>query len=423
MIIDFTVCNFRSFRGEQTLSLNVESGRDRHPQNYSLVEDGKLGVLRSAVIVGPNASGKSNFLMAMSALRWLVVHSGNLKEGQNLQVYEPFRLSTSSSTSPVKFEVEFIVPSGVRYRYEVSFLEDRLLTERLESFQKRQKALIFQRSEEDTWETVKFGGTYKGGNRKFPFFPNNAYLSKAGNNASSPESIREVYNYFSSIMHVVDAERYLGIKRSPKVFSAVTKLICLADTGIKNITLEDNQNIGQFKFPDNMPEELRNAIIDRNKTSFKFWMRGDDGKDVPFDEEDVSSGTFRLFEVLPIILRSLSTGAPIFVDEIDAHLHNALFWIILQLFHDDEINKRGGQLIFATHNINILDSSMLRRDQIWFASKEGGASRLRGLDEFDKKYVRPDSPFDSFYKDGRLGALPRISYSDIREAILSAISD
>ena len=133
------------------LSLNVESARQRHASNFSLVEDGKLGVLRSAAILGANASGKSNLLTSIMALRWLVVSSGGRREGEAILPYEPFRLSADGLTQPVNFEIEFIVPSGVRYRYEISFSKNRVLRERLYSFARKIRALIFERSEEDSF--------------------------------------------------------------------------------------------------------------------------------------------------------------------------------------------------------------------------------------------------------------------------------
>jgi AAA15 family ATPase/GTPase len=136
----------------------------------------------------------------------------------------------------------------------------------------------------------------------------------------------------------------------------------------------------------------------------------------------MSDGTNRLLQVLPTVLEVFETGSVLVFDEIDAHFHTDIVELILRLFHDSEINAKGSQIIFTTHDTNILDSSFLRRDQIWFVSKSEGASSLKSLDEYDKKYVRHDSPFESFYRDGRLGALPRVSYGKMKEAILGALA-
>jgi len=406
------------------LSLNVESARQRHASNFSLVEDGKLGVLRSAAILGANASGKSNLLTSIMALRWLVVSSGGRREGEAILPYEPFRLSADGLTQPVNFEIEFIVPSGVRYRYEISFSKNRVLRERLYSFARKIRALIFERSEEDTWENVKFGGTYKGGTRKFSFFPNAAYLSRAGNDPSSPEFIREIYRYFRNIRHVSAGNNFTSLKalKSPAMLSAVSDLICLADTGVSKLTIEENKSAADLKLPDDMPEEVKSAIIAHNILSAKYWMKSQSGELVSFDDDEISDGTTRLQNILPTIINAFHTGGCITFDEMDAHFHTDIVELILRLFNDEDINSKGAQIIFTTHDTNILNSNLMRRDQIWFVSKVDGSSSLRSLDEYDRNFVRHDSPFESFYRDGRLGALPKISFGRIKNVIIEALA-
>lgn len=423
MIIDLSVSNFRSFQEEQLLSMSVEGARNRHSSNYSLIEDGRFAILRSAAIFGANASGKSNLLMAAAAIRWIVLSSGGRKDGQTIPPYEPFKLSRNGENEPVSFEIEFVVPSGIRYRYEVSFSKDRVLEERLYSFARRSKAVIFERGAEDTWETIKFGGTYRGGNRKFPFFSNAAYLSRAGNDASAPEFIREIYRYFNDLYHIPAGRNFFSLLplADTSMLSAVSELVCLADTGVSMVTIEENEGAEDIKLPENMPLDLKEAILAQNKMSAKYWVKTQADDLVAFDEDDMSDGTTRLLHVLPLVVNSLDKGSVLFFDEIDAHFHTDLVHLILRLFHDSEINHRGAQIIFSTHDTNILDSANLRRDQIWFVSKDLGASSLKSLDEYDKKYVRHDSPFEAFYRDGRLGALPRVSFARIKDAILGAM--
>lgn len=423
MIIDLTVRNFRSFRDEQTLSLNVETARARHPSNYSLVDNGRLAVLRSAAILGANASGKSNVLRALAALRWIIVSSSDRKEGQAIPPYEPFRLSEDSTQRPIEFEVEFVVPSGVRYRYELAFTRRKIERERLFSFARGSKALVFERDADDTWQTIKFGGTYKGGTRKFSFFDNASYLSRAGNDASASEAIREIYKYFQQVTFIPAGNRIFATKAlaDAEMMRAVSELVCLADTGITKVTLEENDGPTQIKLPDELPEEIKEAILAENKMATKFWVKSSAGELLSFDTDDMSDGTVRLVELLPLILKAFADGSVLLFDEMDAHLHTDLVDMILRLFHDDQVNSKGAQIIFSTHDTNILDADQMRRDQIWFVAKVDGASQLKSLDEYDKKYVRQDSPFESFYRDGRLGALPQVSYGGMRQVLLSAL--
>ena len=204
--------------------------------------------------------------------------------------------------------------------------------------------------------------------------------------------------------------------------SAISDLICLADTGVSRVSLEENESIDDIRFPENMPDGLREAFLAQNRMVAKFWMKAGSGDPVPFEDDDISEGTSRLFELLPYILRTLESGSILALDEIDAHLHTDLVNLVLQLFHDDEINNKGAQILFSTHDTNVLDSAFMRRDQIWFVVKKDGASLLRSLGEYDKKYVRQDSPFESFYRNGRLGALPRIKYANIKQALLNALN-
>jgi uncharacterized protein len=419
MIIDFTVKNFRSFRGEHTLSMNAENGHSLHSDNYALIEAGKLAVLRSAAVLGPNASGKSNLLKAVHVIKWLINSSGNRKEGQSIPYYEPFKLSFEDRALPVEFEIEFVVPSGVRYRYSVAFNKLRILSESLYSFLNRQRALVFKRNPQDTWETVKFGGSYKGGSRRIPFFENNTYISKAGDDASAPENIREIFRYFRNIQ-IVDAQsrikstNYFDDSENLNMMSA---LLALADTGISEITAEENAVVKDMRFPEEVPDEIRQAFIDAHKLSFTFWSNDHDGKRVEFSEDEISDGTLKFFELMPTLLAAIAAGVPVFVDELDGHLHTNIVSLILEIFNDTEINKKNSQLIFTTHDTNVLDSSKMRRDQIWFVSKRDGETTLTCLDSYDKNYVRADSPFEKFYIDGRFEALPIIDKARIRRTL------
>lgn len=418
MIIDLTVKNFKSFQSEQVFSLNVEGGYKHLDTNYSNLEAGKLKVLRSAAIFGPNASGKSNLMKAFKALTWMVTDSKSLDEDANIPTFDPFVLGDSNEGG-VTFEVEFIVPSGIRYRYAITFDAKRVTSEALYSYPKRHPALVFSREPNDTWETVKFGGSYKGGARRIPFFPNRTYLSQAGNDPAAPKSIREIVAYFRSFVFI-DAGTRIQVtnyfQQSPVHLKTIAELVSLADTGVENITIEETGS-DHIVLPKEMPEDLRAAIIAENSVSYKFWQKSQSGDLVKFDRSDMSDGTLKLFEQLPLILSALVNGAPIFVDEIDGHLHTQLVSLILDLFNDPIANEQNAQIIFTTHDTNLLNPNSLRRDQIWFTQKSEGETMLYNLDEFDKTSVRQDSPYEDYYKDGRLGALPNYSYSKIRSAI------
>lgn len=203
MIIDFTIQNFRSIKDETTLSLYVENPKQHLASHVAYPAGDKIGVLRSAGIYGANASGKSNVLLAFHALKFIACMSGDSKEDQKIPCYEPYRLSELTKNAPVRFELEFFNKENVRYSYKISFDENAILEESLDFYPTRTPANIFKRTAVDTWQTISFGGLYKGGTKRIPFFKNNSYLSKAGENASTPKMIRSAYKYLrSSLNHL-----------------------------------------------------------------------------------------------------------------------------------------------------------------------------------------------------------------------------
>ncbi|WP_408913627.1 AAA family ATPase [Brucella pseudogrignonensis] len=423
MIVDISIKNFRSFREEVLFSMVAERGFNDRTENYRVVEAGKISVLRSAVIFGANASGKSNLLRAIRAIKWLITASSDRKDGQKIPPYEPYKLDPQFNVSPVHFEIEFIVPSGMRYRYDVSFDASRVLTESLYSYPTRQKALIFSRGVDDTWETIRFGAALKGGSRRLPFFPNSTYLSRAGNDASSPEMIQEIIRYFRSIpvlkasSNIKSNDYYADNER----LDFMAELLLLADTNIKRITRDENDNPPILHLPDALPEEIKQTIIDEHKLKFSFWSEDTKGDLVQFEEDEISDGTLKVFRFMPVILNALATGSPIFIDELDGHLHTAIVSLLLKIFNDDDLNSFGSQLIFTTHDTNVLGTGQMRRDQLWFVSKKGGASELRAADSYDKKNVRADSPLEAYYQAGRFGAWPNINMTRLRSTIAAAI--
>lgn len=425
MIVDLTVSNFRSIKDEQTLSMLAEHALGKHAENYTLIEDARYAILRSAAVFGANAAGKSNVVRGLAAIRWMVLMSSDRKEGNPILPYEPFRLSPETIDAPVSIELEFVVPSGIRYRYEISYTSSQVVEERMYSFARRSRAVVFERGLTDNWETMKLGGTYKGGTRRFPFFKNTAYLSRAGNDASAPPSIREVYQYFQRMTYIPAGSVVSpGLSAADdSMISALSELICLADTGISRLTVEDEDHPTEIRLPEGISDKLRESILADNRRKARFWIKSSSGDLLDFDSDEMSSGTMRLIEILPVILHAFQDGSPVIVDELDANLHTDMVALLLSLFHDNDINRRGAQLIFTTHDTNVLDPDRMRRDQLWFVSKENGVSSMKSLDEYDRKTVRYDSPFEAFYRDGRLGALPRLPIGKVKDALLAALVD
>ena len=201
----------------------------------------------------------------------------------------------------------------------------------------------------------------------------------------------------------------------------ISSLIKALDTGISGITVERN-TLGIDSLPSAMPEELK-KLITRGSDSFTqvsvkttHKKYGNDGSFVGEEEFDMdeneSDGTQKLFALAGPLLHALNEGEVLLIDELDSRLHPLVTLAIIRLFSEVESNSKNAQLIFVTHDTNLLDKSLFRRDQIWFTEKNRyGATSLYSLAEFK---IRNDASFGSDYIKGKYGAIPFIESLDIK---------
>ncbi|MEN9849283.1 MAG: hypothetical protein RL368_2023 [Pseudomonadota bacterium] len=426
MIIDLSITNFRSIKDEQLFSLYAETPGTYLTNNIAYPSGNKIGVLKCAGFYGANASGKSNFLKAFAALEYIVLNSGDLKENESIPVYEPFLLADETKTKPVQFEVEFVI-KAVRYVYTVSFNQREIIEERLVFYPVKQPAVIFDRKKGDSWKDIKFGSLYKGGTKRISLFPNHAYLSKAGNSAETPAMIRDVYAYFRGNL------LYLGLNDTPLVEykhskvedvlkNKIAPLLSFVDTGIASVeTVEASETEKAqlySRLPENIPEPIKQRMCSSMSRKFMFAHQTHSGESLLFDQRQESEGSLRLFSLAPVLIHIITNGGVLILDELDHSMHPFIAELIIKLFNDSRVNKNNAQLIFTTHNINLMSPDLLRRDQIWFVEKNKGVTRCYSLDNFDKKQVKPTSPFNQWYAEGRFGAVPSIDYESIAELFL-----
>ena len=424
MIIEFTVSNFRSIKNEQTFCLYAENLGPHLVNNIAQPSiAGNINILKSVGIYGANASGKTNLFLAFKALQYLVVKSGSLENGDSIKCYEPYRLSGNTRNTPVRFEIEFVVPGGIRYRYKVAFLQNRIVEEKLCLYQTTKESLIFERNESDTWETVKFGALYKGGTKRFSFHPNNTYLSKTGD-ASAPQMIQDIYNYFrKDVINIGFNDHgasYSGLDEHGGILKKVSHFLALIDTGVTEVSiLEKDIQIENIKFPFDMPEQLKEQfkarVLRKQKQQILFSHKTDTGETEFFEKTEESAGTCKMLDLALLVIDAFTCddGGVLIIDELDNSMHPFMAELIIKLFNDPEVNPGKAQLIFSTHNINLMSPEYFRRDQIWFTEKSNGVSRFYSLDDFDKKKVTPASPFNRWYAEGRFGAVPKIDYQSI----------
>ncbi|EFE2999326.1 AAA family ATPase [Escherichia coli] len=430
MFVRLTIENFRSVKENFTLDLSA-SGSNSHLVNHIYKNaEMSVGTLMSAGIYGANASGKSNVLMAFEAIKYIATDSGDLKEGTRIPCYEPYALSLATNESPVRFVADFYSVEGNRFNYEVKYIKDRIIFESLDYYPSRVKANLFTRDEGDTWETIKFGGHYRGGVKKIPFFPNNSYLAKAGNNAASPDIIKEAYDFFrKGIRHIGLNEkiRISSFGKREEVVSETAEVLCMVDTGVAGISVREVESDLPIRMDDDIPPEIKEMIEEDYKYRYLFSHATEDGGSVSFPMSRESEGTQKLFEIIPLIRSAFKNSMVVIIDELDNSLHPHIADLIVKLFNDPDVNKKGSQLIFSTHNMQLMTPEKMRRDQIWFCEKNKGASALYSLDDFDKKKVKTTTPYASWYDEGRFGGVPDINYLKVAKFLsgnaMTAIHD
>lgn len=418
MILEIVIRNFRSVGVEQALSFYNSDARGGNLGNVAALSGTPYLIMKSVGLYGANGSGKTNALRALWVIRQIICHSYSLGEEDGILLYDPCIFYNADADTML--EVEFTVAiDGVetRYLYKIEFDAKEIVFESLFSFPKGRKAMLFTRKQGDDRGSMTFGASLRGGERKISFFKNQAYLSVAGRNPAAPEFIRRIYRYFKNEMTQIRLHEPGTLLYNPQNVEA-QKLVRFADLGITDMSVRAADiDASTVSFPKDMPKILREQFLDRISKRYYFTHTTSQGGvgDIELDNE--SDGTQRLFHLLPNIVRTIVRGGVYIIDEIECGMHPFMAEAIVKLFNDPSINHGQAQLIFTTHNSNLLSPALMRRDQIWFVEKVDGSSRFYSLDDFDKKTVTPSSPFAKWYLEGRFGAVPEIDYVGLVAAI------
>ncbi|GAB4426678.1 MAG: ATP-binding protein [Bacteroidia bacterium] len=426
MLISIKVQNFRSIKEEQAFSLEASGGKSK-PDNYFEVDtpQGSIKLLAGAVVYGPNASGKSNFFRAVSALKWFVENAAQLKVGERIACYEPFRLDTATATAPVSFEVVFIV-EHVRYTYAISFGASEVVAERLMYYPEGKKRLVYEREKHDAQtDTIKLGKSVGKKGIDLEIFKNQLFLSRFGSEKPHPQ-LTKVFAFFQEL-DVWNASDEINIQLLKHEMAArlttsgedsdfarkVSELVSVSDTGIAEIFVREAR-AEDFKLPEFIPDDVKEKIFQENKMRTFARHARYDGAEVSgfedFELEEESVGTQALFAIDGLLLKKLEQGGVVFIDEFNNSLHPHLARFLVRLFLSKVANPHHAQLVIATHEIELMTKDMLRQDQIWFTEKDKrGQTTLYAADDFDD--VRDDSAFDRLYLNGKFLALPRLKTS------------
>lgn len=428
MLIEFTVGNFRSFREPVTLSMvaaNISSADKSLDENNVFPVDDDLSLLSSAAIYGANASGKSNLAFALFFFRWFVRNSTKALQDEDPIPIEPFRLSTNFENQPSVFEVVFLL-DGRRYRYGFEVTQQRVIAEWLFMARTAKETRLFMREGDKITLNEK---TFREGRQLADKTrPNALFVSVVAQfNGSTAKKILQWFRAFNVISGLND--NYLDYTlncidqgtNKEEIYEFIRKL----DLSIGDFRLEklhDRINGHSTVAPEVIPHKNRNGELpaEREKPRIPVAVRtahpkfDADGRQVGEELFDLSNheseGTRKLFAFAGPLVDTLKHGKRLFIDEMDARLHPLISSAIVRLFHSKESNPKGAQLIFVTHDTNLLSNRMFRRDQIWFAEKDRqGATHLYSLVEYRLENgtgVRNDALFENDYIRGRYGAVP-----------------
>jgi len=412
MLIEFQVTNFRSFRTTQTLSMAAASFRE-HQKTHTFDSGLKNfpQIVRSAVIYGPNAAGKTNLIRGLAFLKSYVMHSAS-ETFLSQNPYSPFKFSTAASSAPSEFQVTF-GQNEIRYEYGVTISSERIEREWLvENVHSRGRAL-FERSYDKRRKDYrwKFGESFRGEKILWSKATRSTALFLSTATQLNSEQLRPVFEWFQKRLVILvgittmNPVLTLQLLDEPDGKKHLLPFLHEADLHITNLDMRREA----------VPPGARilpgPAIIEQlpsggaNMLTITLFHHSIDGsKDIGLGLEDESSGTQVLFRSAGAWLNVLKNGEVLLFDEMDTSIHPLLTRFLVSRFHSNLHNPRNAQLIFTTHNTSLLDQAIFRRDQIWFVDKErDGGSRLYPLTEFNP---RNDEALEQGYLRGRYGALP-----------------
>lgn len=418
MLVNFRVENFKSFKDLAEFSMESTKLKNLKDSNTFSVQN--MSLLKSAVIYGANASGKSSLLDAIRSMSSIVRNSVDIEKSKNYRA-RPFLLNKETENKRTIFEIEFIVASTIyRYGFEID-INSSILKEWL--FQKNlaprsRYVSLFERELND----IVIGSNFKEGSKLFEKTRNNAlFLTVVAQfNGEIAESLVGWFNDLKILSNTQSEafEHYSFSKLDDQKFrEKIVSLVKSADTGIHGISkseisfddlIKEDSNIG------NMPDFILDKIKENGMSSIKtehiqYGKENTFHEMKSFDLNFESDGTQKLLALSAPLIDALDNGHVIIIDELDNSLHTDLVEAIVKLFNSSKTNTKNSQLIFTTHDTNLLNQKIFRRDQVWFAQKNVlGQSELYSLVEYGKGKARDDLALEKNYLDGSFGAKPHI---------------
>lgn len=395
MLCQFTVKNYKSIRDEITFDMQAASIHEH--SDRVIVDTDEQVFLPVSVIYGPNGGGKSNVLESIRALVIKVlrpIYAARQKKELDYSVdnylIKPFLFSVESKEAPTEFEI-FFRTELAEYRYILHVQNDVVVTEKLDRIKMEtgRRSALFERE----GEKIQLRGVFKSLKISRDLSVTLPLLSYLGIMYMSNGIVADIIGWFENGIDFLNygnpyVELRIAVSSSKSVKGLVLDMIREMDLDIEDFRVEERDN-GSLEI---------------------YTKHTVDGYSTELTLAEESSGTKKLFSVLPIIAQSLIFGVTLVIDELDAKIHPQLLKHIIGLFSDMTINKNKAQLIFTSHDLSTMNSDVFRRDEIWFVAKgKAQNSKLYSLVEFktgNGEIVRADAKYDKQYLEGKYGADP-----------------
>lgn len=419
MLIEFNVTNYRSIKETQTLSMVKSKYYDDLEEKNCF--DSDVGspnkLLRTAVIYGPNAAGKSNLIRAIHFMQSFVLQSHKYQEGQRINTM-PYALSSDSRIKPSEFEV-FFIQDGVRYQYGFALNSERVTEEWLLACPEGKQQRWFQRvydekTQKDSWY---FGSKFTGRKQLWQESTRKNALFLSTAIQLNNEQLKPVFNWFQNRLAVILPNVPINLQFSIDLCSSeegkakIMEFMNAADLSISGINIELKKiPVTPEGLPPDIPQELKEKMVkdlhEKGVPLISFQHRDDENEPVFFNFLDESDGTRKLFAFAGPWIDVKAKARVLFIDELDTSLHPLLVRYLVETFHDSKTNPHNAQLIFTTHDTSLLDHVLFRRDQIWFMERAiNNATSIYPLSDFK---ARKKEAIEKRYLQGRYGALPFI---------------
>lgn len=378
MLLEFSVKNFFSFKEGAVVSFRLDANCPQYVSNG-------LSYTPVLCVKGANGSGKTNLLKAIAFLLNFCSRSFS-NEPDEPNFVAPF----FDSDEPCEFSATFQVGSSC-YEYELELTNDAIIRETIYRTKTKRTKIVERTGDEISYATREFNQLSKMTLRK-----NASFISTARQYALP--QMAEVYGFFTKGYSNVG---FQGLRENPLKLSTICKIltehseildftksfIAECDTGIQDIKILEREEEGA-------------------KTYFPVFYHIKDEKLHPVIASSESSGTKALFRSLGLYKGVLDVGGVLVLDEFDINLHPHILPKLINLFLDPDVNKFGAQLVFSTHNTEIMD--LLGRYRTYLVNKDDNESFTYRLDEVPGNIIRNDRSISPIYNDGKIGGVPRI---------------